>query len=701
MPYMPYRSSLPLLACVLAAFVAVSNLLSPALAAPPQNITQRISQNITMDFQEADIRAVIKFMSELTGTNYLIDNRVQGKVTIITPTKVTVPEAQRIFESILQVQGYAVVPSGQVTKIVPTTEARQNGVQVQGSGEPSPPGDILVSQLIRLRYVDAAQLVPILRPLISANSYLAAHESSNTLILTDYAANVRQITEIIRRLDVAERAESARLFTLRYASATKIADIMSRLFPGGEKQGPSARFLPDDRTNSLVVLSDGRSFARIESVIRSLDRPQGRGANHIHVYYLKNAYAEEMAKVLSEMIKRMEGTGKDEVRLQGFTRPVSIMPDKATNSLVIGAEAQDYETLRAVIEKLDIRRLQVYVEALILEITADRSKEFGIEWRGTQDFTRPDAGRSLFGGTSFNGQDPASGSLINLIQNPLNVGNGLSIGVVDGIVNFGGATFANIGALLRALSQDSDVNVLSTPNLLTLDNEEAEIVVGQNVPFLTGTAPTRDSLATPFQTITREDIGIKLRLKPQISEGDSVRLSIYQEISSVVPNTINSAQGIITNKRSIKTTVSVREGQMIALGGLIQDDNTVSTSKVPVLGDLPLLGALFRSTKNAKTKTDLMVFLLPHVIRNPRDLESLSREKYDVIGGEMDTRRAGEPPQRGLLHPPNLPPGGSSGIAPDRPAARAAPPPAPAPASRMREPKAPERESPWSREDSF
>jgi general secretion pathway protein D len=412
------------------------------------------------------------------------------------------------------------------------------------------------------------------------------------------------------------------------------------------------------------------------------------------------------------MIKRLEGGSKDEVRLQGFARPVSIMPDKATNSLVIGAESQDYETLRGVIEKLDIRRLQVYVEALILEITADRAKEFGIEWRSTQDFTRPDAGRSLFGGTNFNPQDPTSGSLNNLIQNPLNVGNGLSLGVVDGLVTFGGATFANIGALLRALSQDSDVNVLSTPNLLTMDNEEAEIVVGQNVPFLTGTAPTQNGLATPFQTITREDIGIKLRLKPQISEGDSVRLSIYQEISSVVPTTINNAQGIITNKRSIKTTVSVREGQMIALGGLIQDDNTVTTSKVPLLGDLPLLGPLFRSTKNDKAKTDLMVFLLPHVIRHPGDLESLSREKYDVIGGEMETRRAGEPPQRGLLHPPNVPP--SPSPSPNRSPGASLPPaapphvlvipaPDPAPAPRRKEQapvkRAPERESPWSRED--
>ncbi len=583
------------------------------------------AERITMDFQEADIRTVIQFMAELTGTNYLIDDKVQGKVTIITPKGITKEEAQRIFASILEVKGYALVPAGEVVKIVPASEAKHQGVRVRR--KPPPPGDVLVSQLIPLKHADAEGLVPLLRPLVSPASYLAAYTPSNTLILTDYAGNVRRILDIIQSLDVPKGSQGVRRFKLRYASATQVGEMLKKFFE--EKGKKVIRVLPDSRTNTLVVLAEERRFPRIASLIQSLDEPAEEARSMLHVLFLKNADAEEMAKVLERILKELGEKG-------GFVRPVKVIADKATNALLISADPKDYETLKEVIAKLDIRRLQVYVEGLILEVSADRSREFGIEWRATGDFT--EEGKKPFGGTNF-------GTIGDVSQNPFALGQGLALGIVDGLIEFRGQSFANIGALVHALRQETEVNILSTPNLLTMDNAEAEIIVGQNVPFLTGTVPTTDGLSTPFQTIRREDIGLKLRIKPQISEGELIRLDIYQEISSVAENTLTQAKDIITNKRSIETSVLVREGQMIALGGLIRDDTTDGEKKVPVLGDVPLFGHLFKSKSHKRVKTNLMVFLRPYVIRRPEDLERLSQRKYQDLSGKVHPRQPPPPPR--------------------------------------------------------
>lgn len=616
----------------------------PTAAAVTKNHNH--DHKITMDFQDADVRAVIKFMSELTGNNYLIDNRVKGTVTIITPSEVTVAEAQQIFESILEVQGYAVVPAGPVSKIVPVLDAKQKAGEVRVDEADLPEDrDALVSQLIRLKYVSAAQLVPVLRPLISSNSYLASHDPSNTLVLTDVASNVRRIVEIIQRLDVPERAESLQLFTLKNASANAVARLLSGLFAPSEKQESSVRFLPDERTNSLLVLSDATLLPRVKAIIRSLDRAPDRQSDYIHVYYLQNAEAEEMAKVLADMVERMKGAAQESETsvVQGFVRPVSIMADKATNSLVIGADPQDYETLRNVIEKLDIRRLQVFVEALLMEVASDVTRDFGIEWRFTGDFTQ--GGKKPFGGTNF-------GNINTAATDPERLGPGLAVGVVDGVINFRGQSFLNIGALVTALQRDSAINILATPNLLTTDNEEAEILVGQNVPFVTGQLSTQAGVANPFQTIERQDVGIILRITPQISEGQFIRLNIYQEISRVDDATFTgttNASDIITSKRAVSTTAVVREGQMVALGGLLRDDTLDDVSKVPVLGDLPMLGALFRSTGKTRVKTNLMIFLRPVVVRDPSQIETLSREKYHLmtneLPGELFQNRHLTPPQ--------------------------------------------------------
>jgi general secretion pathway protein D len=642
-------------------------------------------EHITLDFQQADIRAIVKFMSELTGVNYLIDNRVKGTVTIITPSPVTKEEARQIFESILEVQGYAIVPAGSVQKIVPAVDAKQKGVSVRGVDEAKPPAktDALVSQLIRLKHVEAAQLVPVLRPLISPNSYLAAHAPSNTLIITDYASNVRRIVEMVDLLDVPEQGPALEVFSLHYASALKLAETLNKAFPGEKTQAFPAKFLADDRTNSLVALVPKRVLAEVRRVVTQLDRPPSKEGDYIHVYYLKNADAEGMAKVLTDMIQHLKGGTKESPAgagaLEGNMRPVSIMADKATNALVIGADPQDYDTLRTVIEKLDIRRLQVYVEGLVMEVTSDLQKEFGVEWRTTNDFTKPNAGPSFIGQTSFT--NPSNPNNINVASaNPFLL-NGLAIGVVDGLITWQGQQYLNLGALVTALQSDTGVNILSTPNLLTMDNEEAEIVVGQNVPFLTGTVPTTNGVTNPFQTITREDIGLKLRVTPQITTGDSIRLEIYEENSSIVPGTVSNPQGLLTNKRSIKTTVVVRQGQMVALGGLIENQDNDSVTKVPLLGDVPLLGHLFRSTTHERKKTNLLVFLQPTVIRRPQDLEALSRGKYRALAEE-----AGRGEEL-MLTPHGAPPVEHSRA----PSAATVPPPAPPAPSK----------APQAREESF
>lgn len=598
---------------------------------------------ISMDFDNADIKVVIKFISELTGKNIIVDSKVKGKVTVISPRKVSVKEAYRVFESILQVNNYAAVKSDGIIKIVPKPDASKSlsSASVGTDRKKIPRGDKIVTQIIPLDYAGSTQVKAALAPLISKNGIIINYAGTNTLIITDIASNLRRLMDIIKEIDLADIREKIEVIRLIHADADDLSKQLSSIFPlnsktaaRGKKGGAvssSLKLISYSRTNSIIVVAADDAMARVKSLIAILDVETEIEEGAIHVYYLQNGLAEDMAKVLGGMTKsqgrRPTGAkGAKSAAEMPISGSLGITPDKATNSLVITASPRDFKVIKGVIEKLDIRRRQVYVEATIMEISLDRQRELGVEFRGTAD---PSIGTDIevIGGTTFGGIEAMS-------QNPLGVsGSGLVIGAVDGTIAFGDQTFLNIGALVKALETESGVNVLSTPHLLTTNNEEAEIIVGENVPFVTSRAETASG--EPITTIERKDVGIKLKITPQINESDFVRLKIYQEISNVKETPLEGASDLITSIRSASTTIVAKDGQTVAIGGLISDSEFDSASKVPCLGDIPILGILFRSTTKRKEKKNLLIFLTPRIIRDGQELESITqkrRREMDLLG---------------------------------------------------------------------
>ena len=635
-------------------------LLLSALLSLPAFAAQN-SDKVSMDFVNVDIAVVVKYISELTGKNFVIDEKVQGKVTIISPRKVTKREAYRVFESILEVYGFTAMQTGKVTKIVPIAEARQKGGDVEtGPAVSREIRDKMVTQLIPLKSVSADELVKVIRPLIPPTSYVAAYSPTNTLILVDLAANRTRILSIVEKLDVEGVESLITVLHLKYASAKDIARKIDAVL--GKKAGVKGaqkrtRFniIADDRINALIIVGNDYHVKKVKSLIAQLDVEAPPGRQEINVIYLKNADAEKLAKVVNNIARSTAGLSAAKGRTPpktGSAGKTVVTADKSTNSLIITSAPEDFITLKNVIEKLDIPRRQVFVEALIFEVSSTDSEKFGIEWRTTSNFT--ESGVQGIGGTNF-------GAINSVSANPFSAGNGLTIGVVDGVIGFAGQTFANIGGLVQALQTEEGINILSTPNLLTMDNEEAEIFVGENVPFIKSTAQTTG--ATPIQNIERKDVGINLKIKPQINESDFVKLEIYQEISSLRPALIEGAQDISTFKRSADTTVTVKDGQNIVIGGLIREDFQDTIQKVPLLGDIPILGWLFKSKEKKRVKTNLLIFLTPHIINNHEDLEKItnkkmkmkdSMEKQIAPGGKNDESDGAEiePENSGTLSAP-------------------------------------------------
>ncbi|MDQ6975685.1 MAG: type II secretion system secretin GspD [Mariprofundaceae bacterium] len=588
---------------------------------------------IILNFKNADISAFIEFVAGFSGKNFLVDNRVKGKITVVSPTSMDKHEAYDVFLSVLEMNGYAAVRAGSIIKIVPRAESKQRALPVRSGIAGS--NDAMVTQVIRLRYANGQQLVALIRPLISPNSHLVAYPRGNMLLLTDTASNVRRIQKILDLIDRKD-AVGVQMFTLKHASADKLAITLGRLYQAGVAAGPpgmpggggAVKVMAHQPGNILVVVAAPQILNEISNLIDKLDIAPKSDSGRLQVRYLKNATAVDVAKVITELVggqgAAATAPGKAPVSAL-FSGAIKVVAEPATNALLITGAHSDITALNRIIDKLDVRRRQVLVEALIVEVSANSGEQFGIEWRGTGDFTKP--GTTILGGTTFN-----SGTNINAVAaNPFAPGNGLVVGLVRGTVTFGGTQFLNIGALARAMQSKADTNVLSTPNLLTLDNEEAEIVVGQNVPFITGQSSTAGGVTNPFQTIQRKDIGLTLRVKPQITDGDTVRLQIYQEMSSIAVNAGVQGADLITNKRSIKTVVLANNGQIIVLGGLMRDDNTTSVQRVPCIGSIPILSEPFKFTDNTHRKTNLMVFLRPHIIKSSDQIDRLTNEKYSNI----------------------------------------------------------------------
>lgn len=582
--------------------------------------TAVVGAGVTLNFKAADLEAVIATVGEITGKNFVVDPRVKGKVTIISSSPLDEDAIYQVFLSVLTVHGFAAVPSGNVIKILPDASAKQSGGTITGGFGV---GDELVTQVIPIENVTAAQLVPILRPLVAQAGHLAAYPASNVLIVADRAGNIRRLLSIIERVDRPTEGK-VEFIPLQHASSTEVVRILSSLSQAGGKGGPAAtggvQLVADERTNSVLVGGNKGFRLRMRALIGHLDTPIGRGGN-TKVIYLRYAKASDLVPVLtgvSESAKQASAKGAPAAR-----EGVVIQADETTNALVITAAPDTMQSLTEVIRKLDIRRAQVLIEGIIAELSVDRQAELGIQWA----VGREDGPAAVLNFNNLLG-------IIGLITDPEGYvtsaetpKDGLS--VADWKVTAGGFQFA---ALARALEGDGNTNILSTPNLVTLDNEEAEMVVGRNVPFLTGSFTTSgDGATNPFQTIEREDVGLTLKVKPQINEGNAIKLEIDQEVSSIAPSLTAAATDLVTNKRQVKTVVMVDDGEIVVLGGLIDDNVNQSEQKVPLLGDIPFLGALFRSRSSTVQKTTLMIFLHPTILRTAEDNTRIAGGKYNIL----------------------------------------------------------------------
>ena len=667
------RSPRLLTLCLLLGLGAIS---TPSWAQGAFAPAVRAQEPVTLNFVNAEIEAVARTMATLTGRNVVVDPRVKGTMSLSSTAPVSPAQALRLFATQLRTQGFALVESGELYTVVPEAEAKLQSGTVNAGSPPAASGQI-ITQIFRLNHENANNLVPILRPLISPNNTINVNPGTNALVITDYADNLQRLGRIVAALDVAN-ATGVEVIRLRHGIAADMATMVQRLVDSGAAAPAAApaagqagdggfrtTVLPDGRANALIVrAANPAKLALVRSLIEQLDQPAASGpaaaSGNIHVVYLRNADATRLATTLrAALAAEGRGTGTASAASSPATvSPASAMPggagsastasaqpstggqiqaDPATNALIITASEPQYRQLRAVIDQLDTRRAQVFVESLIAEVSADKAAEFGVQWQGPIG-NKGDANIGLLG-TNFR---IGGANIISLATQAASGAVAPSAGLNFGIAHQTNGVYV-LSALARFLQSSGDANVLSTPNLLTLDNEEAKIVIGQNVPFVTGQYTnnnTTNGAVNPFQTIERKDVGLTLRVRPQISENGTVKMQIYQEVSRLDPASIGSATGLITNKRSIESSVLVEDGSIVVLGGLLQDDTGNSQEKVPGLGDVPLLGHLFRSETRSRKKTNLMVFLRPVVVRDAAATEALSMGRYQ----QMRTDQLGSQP---------------------------------------------------------
>jgi general secretion pathway protein D len=580
---------------------------------------------ITLNFKDADITAVINTVADLTGKTFIIDPRVKVQVNIVSDQPLKKDEVLDVFLSMLEVHGFTTVTVGQAIKIIPNTQMRNTPQRVV-DGVPGS-RDEAITHVQTLKYVSAEELVPILRPLMDNNGHLAAAPASNSLILSDNASNIQRMLAIINRVDKNTEQE-IEIIPLQYALGSEIVRLLDKLWPQNS-EGAAGRISVgvDERSNSILISGNSANRLEMRTLISHLDTPLQSGGS-TQVVYLRYANAENVARILTGLDHSPDAAAA----AGGGVEKSQIQADPESNALVITAPAARFKSLRTVIQQLDVPRAQVHIEAIIAEVSFEKAKELGVEW--FVDGTNSDNSTFPVGGTNFPENGGTLGSIVgSIVSGTLpTFGSGMNLGV--GGTTSGGIRFA---ALLRALATDSSTNILSTPSLTTLDNQEAEIVVGQNVPFKTGSYTTEGSIGqlNPFTTIQREDVGITLKVKPQINEGDAITMNIEQDISAVSA-TSASETDLTTNKRSIKTTVLVANDDMLVLGGLIDEDVQVTQSKVPVLGSIPVLGRLFRFDKTKKLKRTLMVFIHPTIINDASQGHLISRSKYTYLREQQD-----------------------------------------------------------------
>jgi general secretion pathway protein D len=611
----------------------------------PEAVTKPGGQRfVSIDFNNVDVNVFIKFISELTGINFVVDQRVRGKVTIISPSKISVDEAYKVFESVLEVHGFASVKSGEVVKILPSADARTKSIETRIRQESGAADDRVVTQLIPLKYANPEEIKRLFTPLVSKSSVILSYPANNMLIMTDIESNIKRLVRILNTIDVPGTGQNISVIPVEFADATKLVTVLGTVFkPTGKVQkgfaDTPAAFVADERTNAIVLLASEADTQQIKELIKMLDKETPRGKGNINVYYLENATAEDVAAVLQDIPKATDKGGGAAGGDQGGkkTSPVvsdkvRITADKATNSLIILADKEDYEVLVDIIKKIDIPRSMVYIEALIMEVNVTKDFNLGTDWRGgdTLSFQDKDGGVATgFSGSSAFGGDASTIPIINpetgtAVANPLPAG--FSLGVFADAINIGGIPFPSLSAVVAAYKKDKDTNILSTPQILTTDNEEAKIVVGKNIPFQTAATTTTSS--DTYNSFEYKDVGKTLTITPHISKDRLVRLKIALEVTSLENANENKPT---TLKRTVDTTVIVKDKNTIVIGGLIDDIIDNSQWKVPCLGDIPILGWAFKSESKKNEKSNLYVFLTPKVVNTPFEAGTVYKEKKEQI----------------------------------------------------------------------
>ena len=602
-----------------------------------KNNGKKPDNQVTLNLQDVDIRVLINTVAEVSGKNFVVDPRVKGKVSVISGAALSGDQLYDVFLSILEVHNFSAVDSGNLVKILPSNVIKQRPTPTMFDATEQN-NDAQITQILQLKHASVQDLIPIIRPLVPPTSHFAAHTPSNTIILTDTTANIQRLLKIVKRIDVPDKRTNVRVVYLKKADAAELATTLNQVTsnllasePGGSAANPANKVLiqPHASINALVINATDSDFERIQALIDELD-VERQVDGDVHVLYLKYAKASDLVTILNDVTRSTSGDA------QGGS-DFSVQADEATNSLIVHADDSEFQTVKSVISKLDVRRAQVYVETVIAEVSINKQADLGIEFGADASLADRDEPLVEIGtatiGTDFSDQT-----------------GGLTYNLLD-FDRF------NLDVLVRALREDTNSNILSTPTILTLDNESAEIVVGQEVPFVTGsfttntgttttttntTTPntsTTSGITNPFQTIERKDVGIKLSITPQINDGDTIQLEVAQEISSVSRTTVAGAADLITDQRSIEAVVQVDDGQVVVLGGLIRDDIVDTFEWVPILGKIPVVGTLFRRKSKTAVKRNLMVFLKPRIIRSPEELTKFSRERYQQMRDvEMRTK---------------------------------------------------------------
>ncbi|MBI4684106.1 MAG: type II secretion system secretin GspD [Nitrospirae bacterium] len=595
------------------------------------------AEKVTFNFVEVDLIVVTKFISDITGKNFIFDERLKGKITIIAPSKLSIEDAFNLFTSVLELKGFTVIPSGtDAYKIIPAGEAKQRGMKV--TTDRLPVNESYIARLISLRYISSDDALRFLQPVISRDGHISAFGPGNLLLLIDSGLNIEKILSLVESIDQPVMKEGPEIVLLKYSSADSTAKILNEGLNRKTKPAPQpveeAKAVADQRLNAVILFGDKSGRESMKGLITLLDVPSPEAQGRINVYFLENADATDLAKVLEGIIRGIQTTKQPASGTTPFeTGGITITPDKATNSLVMVASPGDYQNLLQVIKQLDRRRRQVFVEAMIVEASIDKLKDIGTKWRG---IARHENEPVLIGGVGTIDNSAIQSIISGLTGLTIGgMGNFLSVPVTNTSGTTSNITVPGFAAIFSLSDFEGAINVLSTPQILTSDNKEAEIVVGENVPFISKKESDPTRTLSVFSTIERKDVGITLKITPQITEGDYVKLDIYQEISSIkqgASTDILISVGPTTTKRSTKTSVVVKDKQTVVIGGLMQEKDEENITKVPLLGDIPLLGWLFKYKSISKKKTNLLVFLTPHVVKESESLEKITIDKQEKFG---------------------------------------------------------------------